>query len=487
MQNQAASSRRGGRAWAVAGVLLGLVLLAAPASAAGPDNDHFGSAHPITGERGLVVGSNVGATREPAEGEHGGPGFSSVWYRWTAPFTGRVVFDTCDDHSFDTLLAVYSGSTLAGLQQVAANDTYCGWGSRVVATVTAGEAYHVAVDGFQGETGSFTLRWRPFDPAAAPANDDFAAARILVGVRGSVLGTTVDATAEAGEHRSMNAATVWYRWRAPRTMTVVFTTCGSASETVVGVFRGTALGTLTRLALDDGACNLSAGRVAIRAQAGEVYHVAVGASWMGIPGPFRLRWQPGPANDDFAAARILGGPRGRTLGTTVGATAEAGEPRSMLGSTVWYRWRAPRTMPVAFSTCGASDTMLGIFRGRAVGRLTRLALAWHDEPCRSSSSVIIRARANEVYHVAVGALGGEFEPGRFELRWEPALCRVPALRGQLLARARVSLRRGGCSPGLVRYVRSPVAPRGTVVAQWPAPGTRLPYLGRVGLTVSRGH
>ena len=37
------------------------------------------------------------------------PGRSSVWYRWTAPFSGPVALDTCGS-DFDTLLAVYTGT-----------------------------------------------------------------------------------------------------------------------------------------------------------------------------------------------------------------------------------------------------------------------------------------------------------------------------------------------------------------------------------------
>jgi hypothetical protein len=190
----------------------------------------------------------------------------------------------------------------------------------------------------------------------------------------------------------------------------------------------------------------------------------------------------GPREDGFAAARVLTGTRGSLLGTTVGAGAEAGEPPRLFASSVWYRWRAPRTMLISFSTCGASfDTVLGVYQGPAVGSLRQLV--WNDDACGLSSRVTLEARAGLVYHVGVGALG---EPGTFELRWQPAPCRVPSLRGRMLAQARTMLTRSGCSLGLVRHVPSTIAPRGAVVAQWPAPGTQLAHLGRVRLAVSSG-
>jgi hypothetical protein len=49
-----------------------------------------------------------------------------------------------------------------------------------------------------------------------------------------------------------------------------------------------------------------------------------------------------PPNDAFAAAETLSGPSGTVFGTTVDATAEAGEPRSMpLNHSIWYAWTAP--------------------------------------------------------------------------------------------------------------------------------------------------
>jgi hypothetical protein len=355
LDNRLTAVRAAGAALAGALALLCL-LAAAPARAAVPPNDDFVAAETLTGASGAVGGSNVGATREAGEPTHAASGGASVWYRWTAPFSGRVEFDTCDGRSFDTTLAIYAGTALGGLQRLAANDDACDLGSRVRTNVAAGTTYHVAVDGFDGETGPFRLRWS-LQPSPPP-----------------------------------------------------------------------------------------------------------------------------PANDDFAAGRVLTGVRGRLAGTTIGAGAQPGEPVSLFASSVWYRWRAPRTMPIVFSTCGAPfDTVLGVWRGPAVGSLRRLV--WNDDACGLSSRVTLQAQRGQLYHVGVGALD---EPGPFELRWQPAPCRVPSLRGRMLAQARTMLTRAGCSLGLVRYVPSTIAPRGAVVAQWPAAGTQLAHNARVRVAVSTG-
>jgi hypothetical protein len=86
-------------------------------------------------------------------------------YRWTAPTTGQVVIRTCGDGTdFDTRLYVF-GSTCEGAVLACNNDAVgCGTGepsvgrgSKLSLTVTAGETYHIVVDGFAGAEGNYSL------------------------------------------------------------------------------------------------------------------------------------------------------------------------------------------------------------------------------------------------------------------------------------------------------------------------------------------
>jgi hypothetical protein len=78
---------------AIAGAVVGAV----PAVAAAPSNDNFASARSVSGLRGSVSGSLVGASLESGEPVH----YSywdvnpdrSVWYKWTAPERGVVEFE----------------------------------------------------------------------------------------------------------------------------------------------------------------------------------------------------------------------------------------------------------------------------------------------------------------------------------------------------------------------------------------------------------
>src|SRR5690349_24370097 len=90
--------------------------------AAAPANDNFINALELTGTEATASGSNVGATKEIGEPNHGSnAGGSSVWWKWTAAADGSVIVQTAGS-SFDTLLGAYSGSTIGSLNAVASND-----------------------------------------------------------------------------------------------------------------------------------------------------------------------------------------------------------------------------------------------------------------------------------------------------------------------------------------------------------------------------
>jgi hypothetical protein len=125
-------------------------------------NDLFAAALPIVGAAGTVRGTTTDASREPGEPRHAAnnAGGRSVWFAWTAPRSGTAVVDTFGS-SFDTLLGVYTGSTVSALARIASNDDYGGrYQSRVAFNAVAGVTYRIAVDGWSGLSGPYVLNWR---------------------------------------------------------------------------------------------------------------------------------------------------------------------------------------------------------------------------------------------------------------------------------------------------------------------------------------
>src|SRR2546423_1040147 len=183
--------------------------------------------------------------------------------------------------------------------------------------------------------------------ATAPNNDNFAAAQAISGTSGSVTGTNVEATKEAGEPNHANAGnaggkSVWYSWTAPASGPATINTAGSNFDTLLGVYRGTSVSALTLVGSnDDYAGPGGPSQVGFSATSGTTYMVAVDG-FSGASGNLSLSWSLNspvtPANDMFANAQAIGGSSGSATGSNVGATKEAGEPShagNPGGASVW--------------------------------------------------------------------------------------------------------------------------------------------------------
>lgn len=128
-------------------------------------NNAFASAVTLAGNSGTVYGYNVEATKETGEPNHAGnAGGRSLWWRWQAPLSGPVNLHT-HGSTFNTLLAVYTGTAVNGLTVVASNndDGSANGASGLTFTASAGTTYRIAVDGFSGANGTVTLDWRYLD------------------------------------------------------------------------------------------------------------------------------------------------------------------------------------------------------------------------------------------------------------------------------------------------------------------------------------
>ena len=142
---------------------------------AAPANDMFANPTVITGTNVLVTGSTVGATKETGEPSHAGNGGgASAWWSWTAPRSDTATISTSGS-SFDTLLGVYTGTSVSALTTIASNDdeNYNAgiYTSKVVFSAVANQTYQIAVDGYGGASGSVNLHVQlgPVPVPSAPA------------------------------------------------------------------------------------------------------------------------------------------------------------------------------------------------------------------------------------------------------------------------------------------------------------------------------
>lgn len=353
-----------------------------------PANDNFTAAQVISGNSGTVSANSVAATKETGEPAHAGnSGGKSVWYRWAAPSSGVWKFDTVGS-GFDTTLAVYTGTTLTNVTQIASNDDAPGSTSSSVTFLAGnGTVYWIAVDGFNGGNGggssaaggSVVLNWAL--TASTPVIRSFSPVS-------GVVGTAV----------TINGA--------------------NFTSPIVVKFNGTtASGTFTPTAI-----NVT---VPVSATTGPITVDTPGGTAASLANFVVLI---PPTNDQFATAQLISGNNGSVSGANTDATKESGEPNhagSAGGRSVWYRWIAPASGVWVFNTRGSAvDTLMAVYTGNAVNALTLVA-SNDDSGAETASCVAFNAVSGQEYRIAVDSVGAS--SGSLVLNWSflgnaPVIC-----------------------------------------------------------------
>ena len=138
-----------------------------------------------------------------------------------------------------------------------------------------------------------------FAAAAQPINDNFVNATAITGPSGSVSGSNVGGSLEAGEPNlagNPGGQSVWFVWTAPSTQTVSFNTVGSDFDTLLGVFTGGAVNALTLIQDNDNSGSGLQSKVTFNATGGTTYYISVdgyNAGGGASQGNITLNWGPG--------------------------------------------------------------------------------------------------------------------------------------------------------------------------------------------------
>lgn len=259
-------------------------------------------------------------------------------FQWTPSVSGVATIQTCSSTltTFDTVLYMRSGSCSGGTQMACNDDTTgCGTttdltnphrGSRLTPTVTAGQTYYIVVDGYAGNSGSFSLTIVPpggsvlptltstvrptatsttkpttvftatptatptatMTPTTGPAAaqsmpDTCSAARSITALPYTNTVMTNVATTDASDPYpacggGSRLHSVWYRFTAATTGTVTANTFGSNYDTILSVYTGSC-GALVPVAsgCNDDANGTVQSQVSFSTTAGTTYFVMVTA------------------------------------------------------------------------------------------------------------------------------------------------------------------------------------------------------------------
>lgn len=262
--------------------------------------------------------------------------------------------------------------------------------------------------------------------ALPPPNDRFQLAQVIKGGDGVVLGSNVDATAQNGEPANSDRGdrrTIWYRWHPGTPLFATFSTQNSTPDTVLSVYTGLSLSTLTLIALNDDAT--PGGRyskVQFTARPDIDYWIMVDGAG-GETGPTTLTWTSIPRNDTFQNFELLATPSGRFEGDSSGASLQTGENPPVnpdVGATVWFAWSSLVDGEVVFDTVGSSfDTVLEVYIGEELLGLTSVAQDDDSGAAPGSSSVTFQAESGGRYRIVVGGRGGA--SGNYRLNWHQTL------------------------------------------------------------------
>lgn len=311
----------------------------------GPVNDDFELAEPLGELPAVVEVDFTGATLQ--EGEDCGTYYGSrtLWYSVVAP--GRQL--TLDLVGLYGWMGVYTGDELASL-----DPTFCGsnYDTRYVST-TPGQLYWIQVlaeDYDEAGSNAYLV----VDQLIPPENDNFADAAPIA-VSQTVAGTTYGATEEQSEsscyregfaYHDEAVSSVWWRFDATEYEDLVASTAGSEADTVVGVWEGDDLGSLSLVS-----CNGAAADTFKRAQAG--FTAAAGTTyWIQVHndswgwddrGAVKLRLVPGVAITTGSGGVGVAHDDGRTevtagAGFIVGGGADVTQDEEDGGSVSGCAW-----------------------------------------------------------------------------------------------------------------------------------------------------
>lgn len=246
-----------------------------------PSNDNFAQARVIP-TTAMPQDFDQDIFRATVEGTDpampcGGARNNTVWYRYTPTANQRIRLDTSTS-GYDSIIGVYTGSP-GSFTEVACDDNGASGGIATI-DMTANTAYHIMIAKF-GTAVSFPRRLHLQVIKLPPANDNFddaAEISALPGVFNAVqdvdLSTSPDSdpaiTCLTPNDNYVNS--IWYKYTPTVSRYVQLSTEGSAFDTAIGVYTGTA-NALTQIACDNNDGTLTSSVVGWNTTANTTYYI----------------------------------------------------------------------------------------------------------------------------------------------------------------------------------------------------------------------
>lgn len=259
--------------------------------------------------------------------------------------------------------------------------------------------------------------------AEAPANDNFADAKIISGTPYDDSLETYEATVELGEP----TPDCWINWPYPGDLnyhTVWYAFTPTANGSVQGyidrnfnaglaVYTGSDLANLTAIG-----CWRQVWDYRFNVQAGVTYYLQIGgltgqSGWMNLFLNFKLP----PPNDNFADATLISDTPFEDELNTSEATIEPSEPRPSCswtpGQTIWYAYTPAITGLAEVRIIPDYGSFLSVYTGNDLSSLTEIG-CWDF-----LGDATFQVEAGQTYFLQIGSMSGEAGGVRFKLEFVP--------------------------------------------------------------------
>ena len=299
-----------------------------------PPNDAFAGAILLDNKKHITQTDNSLATTEQSEPLFVDDLTNTLWYRWEPETEGTARISTKGSLP-DTTLAIFTGTSIDALSQVASNDNFRVQArhAEVVFKAISGTSYLIQVGSKSGNGGKLRLHH------PAPKKDEPKLIPPRIVTRPSELSKT------EGEHLSISvdatgSAPLSYQWYV--------------NNRIIPEARRSSYMIKQLSIKDSGIYSVRVSNKAGRTNA-PLYNVTVRPSRESAP------------NDMVENAQPIAGSRARFSTITRNATGQRGEPNHAGVSTplhsVWWKWKAQKSGQVKLSTAGSSfDTTLSAYR-----------------------------------------------------------------------------------------------------------------------------
>ena len=217
------------------------------------------------------VGFATSGAGDPVHSCTGSADSKTVWFSYSATFTGSLLVDT-EGSNYDTVLSVYPSNSLA-TEMACNDDTGQDSQSALAMKVTSGQTYLIEVSAWgHGSGGTLVLN--------VNGNDQSSQA---TAVTATVYQTTQFAGAASADPSDPVTTcggsldkTVWFRYTAAATGPVLVSTEGSDYDTVLAVYSGGTSSANEIACNDDISSTDVASRLSFTAQAGQSYLILAG-------------------------------------------------------------------------------------------------------------------------------------------------------------------------------------------------------------------